>query len=317
MVCKKFFILLCSIITVAFLCTGCLFKKEDSVQEASLVVKPEVKRQAIQPRKEEKKYDLYSLTPYDMPLYSIMEISKLQPNIKSIVDKLLEDSQGFYLLRNDGDKVLIILQNPVQQGNTYSRHDLQFVEIDSAGKLTYHDAGYKGVEGETLQEFEQSSDSWIFEELTEHHRPTKHIVYDEKGKIKFTEIWNYDENESVRYQMRDSHKKTVSILKESQDNESNLRKEHIFYDNEGKITMSLTINYDGANVSRVTFYNAHDSIDSMSIISEFQDGLKVKESIYNEAYELINTVISEYVNGERKVIKLYDGEEKEISKISS
>ena len=317
MVCKKFFISLCSIIVVVFLCTGCLFKKEDSVQEASLVVKPEVKKQTIQPRKEEKKYDLYSLTPYDVPLYSIMEISKLQPNIKSIVDKLLEDSQGFYLLRNDGDKVLIILQNPVQQGNTYSRHDLQFVEIDSAGKLTYHDAGYKGVEGETLREFEQSSNSWIFDELTEQHRPTKHIVYDEKGKIKFTETWNYDENESVRYQMRDSHKKTVSILKESQDNESNLRKEHIFYDNEVKITMSLTINYDGANISRVTFYNAHDSIDSMSIISEFQDGLKVKESIYNEAYELINTVISEYVNGERKVIKLYDGEEKEISKISS
>jgi hypothetical protein len=302
---------------VAFLCTGCQLKKEDSAQKNSLVAKPEVKKQVVQPRKEEKKYDLYSVTPYDLPLYSIMEISKLQPNVKSAVDKLLEDSQGFYLLRNDGDKVLVILQNPVQQCNTYSRHELQFVEINSEGKLTYHDAGYQGVAGETMQEFEQDSDCWLFDDSTELHRPIKHIVYDEKGKVKFIENWNYDENESVKYQMKDSHKNTISILKESQDNESNLRKEHIFYDNEGKITMSLTINYDGANISRVTFYNAHDLIDSMSIISEFHDGLKVKESIYNESYELMNTVISEYIDGQRTVIKLYDREENEISKISS
>ena len=117
--------------------------------------------------------------------------------------------------------------------------------------------------------------------------------------------------------MLDSNKKVVSILKEIQESESNYRKEHIFYDNEGNIKMSLTINYDGANISRLTFYNSHDSIDSMSIISEFENGLKTKELIYNENYQLINTVIAEYENDERKSIKILDSEQKEINKISS
>ena len=112
-------------------------------------------------------------------------------------------------------------------------------------------------------------------------------------------------------------KKVVSILKESQDNDSNYRKEHIFYDNNGNTTMSLTINYDGANISRLTFYNSHDSIDSISIISEFTDGIKTKELIYNQDYKLISSFVPEYKDGELKKIKTYDSEEKEINQISS
>lgn len=304
---------------VAFICSACGVKKEKAQstlaseqEQKQISSKPELKPIVV-----EKKYDLYSNTPYDLPLYSIQEISKLPSVVKESVDKLLDASQGFYLLKVNEDNVLVILQNPVNILETYPRHELQFVEIDMQGKVKYHTAGYVGVDGEIANSIEQKDDLWLFDETVEPHRPLKHTTYDEKGKIKFVESWSYDENESIKYQMKDSHKKVVSILKESQDNDSNYRREHVFYDNDGNIKMSLTVNYEGANISRVTFYNSHDSIDSISIISEYIDGLKVKESIYNESYTLVNTVTSEYQDGERKAIKLFDSEGKELNKISS
>lgn len=312
---SKFTFSLCIVLSVIFLCTGCLSKKEPAIKKEQVFT--EIKKEVIQPQEIKKTYDLYSSSAYDLPLFSIVEISKLPNTIKIVVDKLLEASQGFYLLRKDDDKILIILQNPVNTSNTFSRHDLQFVEIDSDGKLTYHNAGYQGIEGETFNIIEQTNEEWLFDESTEPHKPLKHTVYNEKGKVKFTELWNYDETEPIKYQMKDSHKKVVSILKESQDNDSNLRKEHVFYDNEGNTKMSLTVNYDGANISRVTFYNAHESIDSISVISEYENGLKTKELIYNESYELINRIISEYIDGERKKIKVFNNEDILISEISS
>lgn len=314
MVGKKFLTLFITAIGLAFLSTGCLLKKDSIEPSDAKQINPSVAKQNS-PKPLEKKSDLYSSTPYELPLFSIVEISKLSNSVKTVVDKLLEDSQGFYLLRKDGEQILVILQNPVNTNNTFNRHGLQFAEIDSEGKIRYHNAGYQGVDGEIFGENGQINDEWFFDETTEPKRPLKHIVYNEKKKIKFVEYWNYDENEPIKYQMKDSNKKVISILKESQDNDSNFRKEHVFYDNEGNTKMSLTINYDGANLSRVTFYNAHDLIDSMSIISEYENGLKVKELIYNEDYELTYTVLSDYTDGERKSIKILDKEGIEIEKI--
>ena len=158
---------------------------------------------------------------------------------------------------------------------------------------------------------------WFFDKSDDLNKPTKHIVYDEKGKVKFTEYWNYNEKEDIKYQIKNSSKKVISILKESQDNDSNFRKEHIFYDNEGNITISLTINYDGADISRFTYFNSHDMVDSMSIISEYQDGNKIKEMIYNEKYEIINTINSTYKDFERIELQILDSENNEIAKLSS
>ncbi len=314
---KKAVTYLSILFAITFLSTGCLFKKE--VQKAEfnpIIVDNQKKEIAKKPVEEIKKYDLYSTTPYELPLFSIIEISKLPDFLKNIVDNILEKSQGFYLLRNDGERILIILQNPVTDINAFHRHDLQFVEITKEGNVIYHDAGYVGVQDEAFNDRSLDSDSWVFDKNLESPRPLRHTVYDEKDKIKFTETWSYDENTPIKYQMKDSHKKTISILKETQESDSNYRKEHIFYDNEGNIKMSLVINYDGANISRLTFYNSHDSIDSMSIISEFTEGLKTKEHVYNDKYELVNTVISEYENDERKSIKLLDPDGNLIYQIS-
>ncbi len=315
---KKFVIASIAVLGLACLCSGCKTKEEIKVPvENKNVQMNEVPQKVIPviPKKIEKKFDLYSTTPYDLPLFSIVEISKLTPVVKNSVDKLLDESQGFYLLRKDKDKIFVVLQNPVTNSDTYLRHNLQFAEIDMEGNVKYHTAGYGGLEGEISISNETQDDNWEFDNSVEPVRPIKHIAFDENGKIKFTEIWNYDEKEPVKYEMQDSNGKIISIFKESQDNDSNLRKEHVFYDNNGNTTMSLSVNYDGANISRMTFYNSHDSIDSTSIMSEYSDGVKTKELVYNEDYELINTVTSSYLDGKRQNIKIYDKNNAELNSL--
>ena len=167
MVRKKVVFLLMAL-SLTFLCTGCLSKKTEQVQiPENKSSEKQAQKTIKKPLPEIKKYDLYSSTVYDLPLFSIVEISKLPQSIKDKVDKILEDSQGFYLLRFDGEKVLIILQNPITNFETFHRHDLQFVEINLDGKINYHNAGYIGTFGELEEIVEQKNDTWIFDEKSE------------------------------------------------------------------------------------------------------------------------------------------------------
>ena len=269
----------------------------------------------IQPVK--KSYDLYSATPYDLPLYSIMEISELSDNLKKVVDTILENAQGFYLLKTNEGKILIILQNPINSGNTYSRHDLEFVEIYPDGSKHFSFAGYNGEEGEidnavADEKSKNKTDEWKFDKSSEPFRPVKHIKYDEEGNEEFTEIWNYSSDENIKYEMKDGNGNVLSILKETLEGDTNYRKEHIFYDSDGKVKMSVTVNFDGADITRFTYYTPEDSI---SIMSEYTEGVKTKESIYNKDYELVNILKAEYENGERTSITLLDKTEAVLKKI--
>ena len=308
---------------IAFLCTGCWLKKEEEpvpVTEKinppsakSISDKPSIPKQT----NKEKITDLYSSTPYDIPLFSVVEISKQPLIIQKAIKNILEDSQGFYLLKKENDKIVILLQNPITHTDTYARHELQFAEVDMQGNIHYRTAGYNGVDGEISNTDESQSDEWEFDESTEPKRPLTHTAYDEHGHIKYIEKWNYNEDEPIKYEMKNADEKVLSVLRETQDNDSNYRKEHVFYDNNGTTKMSLSVNYDGANISRMTFYNSENQLDSMSIISEYDNGLKTKELIYNNDYELVNTVTSDYSDGERKNIKVFDSKGNEIDKISS
>lgn len=265
-----------------------------------------------------KKYDLYSSTPYEIPLVSVYEISKLPKAMKLTVDKTLEEAQGIYFLKFDksNNKVFAILQNPVSEAKTFSRHELEIAEISADGSRKIIPVGYTGGAGEIDSAVEQKGDFWEFDKSVEPPRPLKHVAYDEEGNLKFTEIWNYDEDSSTKYEMKNSDGKILSILKESKEGDSNYRKEHIFYDDEGKTVMSVSANYDGADISRFTYYNSEDDY-SVSIVSEYSDGVKTEEKIYDEDYKLVNTLKSDYENGERMDIRIYDSDGKEVNKISS
>jgi uncharacterized protein YcfL len=318
---RRNLVLILTIVSIAFLCSGCVTKKEIKTQDllSQDNSKPATKDVAInQPVKEKPKYNLYNSTLYDLPLFSILEISKLSKGVKAKIDEILELAQGFYLLRVVGDgNVFIILQNPINTFNTYQRHNLQFLEIDRDGTITPHNAGYSGIDGEIYNARTDAQDLWVFDETIEPFRPLKHVSYDEKGKVRYTELWDYNIDNPVKYQMLDSKKKLISILKESQDNDLNLRKEHVFYDNDGIVRMSLSINYEGANITRLNFYNSYDLIDGITILSEYTDGLKTKETIFDESFLHKFTVIADYNENERKAVKLYDVEGNILKSISN
>ena len=53
------------------------------------------------------------------------------------------------------------------------------------------------------------------------------------------------------------------------------------------------------------------------VLTEYENGVKTKELIYNKDFELIYTVISSYEDNIRKKIVLYDKEGKDICKITN
>lgn len=252
------------------------------------------------------KHDLYSTA--DLPLQAIVEISKLPHTSKEIADNILEESQGFYLLKTESNNgFFAILETPINDVKTYPRHNLEFAKVSELGEVNFEDLDKIS---------ENESDKWKFDK-SETPRPLKHIIYDEKGKVKFTEIWNYDDNEPVKYELRNSENKPVSILKETLEGDTNYRKEHIFYDENGNTKKKFSINYDGANISRLTYFDSENMEDSITIISEYSgNGVKTKESVYNSNYELVNTIVSDYEDNERKSIQVLDKDGKEIKMLN-
>ena len=73
----------------------------------------------------------------------------------------------------------------------------------------------------------------------------------------------------------------------------------------------------GANISRFTYYDALKSEESVSIISEYKDGLKIKEQIYDTSYNLIKSFTAKYADNLRTEIQIEDKDGNIISKISS
>lgn len=296
---------------------GCGFlflkKEEPQVEEEAVAVKPIAEPKPLKvvdntPPKIEK-YDLYSSTVYDLPLSSITEITKLTPEAKKSVDELFDEAQGFYTLWYDAEdkKAVILLQNPVKETN-YVRHGLEFAQVMPNGEKKFYSAGFTGPEDE--------NDEWEFDKTVEHKRPIKHVKYNEKGKVDFVEVWDYSPEASIKYEMKDADGKPVSILKETVDG-TTYRKEHIFYDNSGNTKMNISASYNGAELERFTYFNSDDEKNSKVIISEFSDGVKVGENIYNKDYELQKILKSEYENGERKKIKVFDADNKEVGQYQS
>ena len=90
-----------------------------------------------------------------------------------------------------------------------------------------------------------------------------------------------------------------------------------FYDEEGKISTSITINFDGANITRFMYYNSQAPQESLVIICEYSDGVKVGETIYNQNYQPVKVMKMEYNEGVRKTLRMFDANNSEIAKISS
>ena len=113
--------------------------------------------------------------------------------------------------------------------------------------------------------------------------------------------------------MKNASGNVVSVMKETVDGDMSYRQEHIFYDDNGNIRKSLTIHYEGADLKWFTYYDSLSPENSVTIESEYENGMKILEKIYNSEYKLIYTIKAQYNDGIRTRIELYDADGKEIS----
>ena len=236
-----------------------------------------------------------------VPLSTISIISTLPQNIQDKVLKIAE-TNNIFMTKRIKDKLLVITDNPDN-----IRHCIEFTEISiNNGHQVKTTLGYNDKMKDS------DNDIWEYDENTK--QPVRHSKYNKDGDVEFVETWHYDDN-PIKYEMKDADGHTISIRKETLDDGTNLRVEHLIYDKSGKTKINVSTTYDGADIKRFTYYNADKPSDGGSVFAEYSDGLKTKETVYSNDLKVVNTYTSEYKNGEREDITIWNSNNKEIEKL--
>lgn len=254
------------------------------------VAKPTVKN-----KPSVKKADLYNYSDKNLPFSAIVDLAELSEGVKNTINNLLaESSGGIYFLKSSADKVFIVVDlTPEGEESPIKRHDFNFVEI------SLHD-------GSVINHIESEKDSQYDKWKYDGDLPLKHTHYNENKELVYTEVWTYDQEESVKYKKTDKDDNVISLRKEVVGNGTNLREEHLFYDKDGNMTQNVSFNYDGIDLTRFTYYNSQTPNDSVMISSEYEDGVKKKETVYSSDYKVKNIYLPEYNDGQKSEIKIFD-----------
>ena len=273
-------------------------KENMSAKTSNVAPKKVVKKEEVI-----KKADLYT-NAVGLPLSMITELNNLPNNIKNAVDKVInDDSLSVLAMKNLQDKVLLIVENPDD-----NRHGVEFIEISKS------DASKKVIPlSKQLDNSEQ--DVWRYDENSQF--PIEHTKLNNDKQLEYTEVWNYVVDEPIKYELKDGEGKILSIKKETLDNENNMRQEHVIYDKNGNTKISVSASYEGPNITRFTYYNADVPNEDITIFSEYNDGVKVKENVYSSDFKLKNTYEAVYKDGQRKSVIIFDKDNNEIEKIQA
>mgnify|MGYP006988875729 CR=1 FL=1 len=239
-----------------------------------------------------------------MPLSVLAAISDMPKTIQDKVSKIAE-ANNIYMMQKNNDKLIIITDNP-----SNIRHCVEFNEISlKNGHQIKTTLGYN-------DKFKDSeNDIWEYERDT--HRPIRHTKYNKDGDVDFVEVWNYSNDEPIKYEMKDSEGKVISLRKETLENGVDLRVEHLVYDKDGNTKINVSATYDGPDVKRFTYYNADKPSESGSVYGEYSDGQKTKETVYTSDLKLKNSYTAKYKDGECEELTIWDNQNKEINTLST
>lgn len=307
---------------IAVACLTALITSKETKEEDKTLPQKDVKQieksepkqiKKVAPQKNEQKIkdnkiksDLYKGVPDSLlPLSAISEIASLNGNLHKTIKELVDNSTGVLYAKRNGNKLLMVVENPDD-----NRHGLEFIEISADGK--HEKIGFllsKYSEGNT------DDDLWEYETEEEVKRPVKHTKFNSDGEVEFVETWNYSSDEPIKYELKNKEDKVISLVKETIDENNSMRQEHLIYDKDGKTKLNLTVNYDGADLTRFTYYNADKQEESGSLFSEFKDGIKTKETVYTSDYKVKNVYVPKYKDNERSEIQVLDNENQEVKSI--
>lgn len=281
---------------------------EKEVKKIEKTATKPVTQPVLQQKKEVKKEnnvktDLYKGVPDSLlPLSVINEVASLSNYAQKTVKQFVDNSTGVLYAKRSGNKLFMIVENPND-----NRHGLEFIEISADGKHEKTDFLLsKYSEGNT------DDDLWEYDVSEDVKRPIKHIKFNSDGETEFVETWHYSSEEPIKYELKNKDDKVISLVKETIDENNSMRQEHLIYDKDGKTKMNLTVNYEGADLTRFTYYNADKPNDGGSVMSEYKDGIKTTETVYTSDYKVENVYKPLYKNCERESIKVFDGENKEV-----
>lgn len=249
--------------------------------------------------------DLFNTAPSSyIPLSAIAEITNLPENIQVDVNKVINNYNGILMLKRSKGKVIIIAENPEN-----IRHGIDFIEISvPSGHQTVTTLGYNGK----MKDAE--NDIW---EYNKNQLPIKHTKYNKDGYAEFIEVWNYEADNPVKYEMKNADGKTLSMRKETLKDGTDMRIEHLIYDTDGNTKINISTTYEGADIKRFTYYNADKPNDGESIFSEFSDGMKTKEVVYTSDLKVTNTFEAHYKDGSREELTVLDNCNNKIEDIKT
>lgn len=307
---------------IAVACLTALITSKETKEEDKTLPQKDVKQieksepkqiKKVAPQKNEQKIkdnkiksDLYKGVPDSLlPLSAISEIASLNGNLHKTIKELVDNSTGVLYAKRNGNKLLMVVENPDD-----NRHGLEFIEISADGK--HEKIGF------LLSKYSESNtddDLWEYETEEEVKRPVKHTKFNSDGEVEFVETWNYSSDEPIKYELKNKEDKVISLVKETIDENNSMRQEHLIYDKDGKTKLNLTVNYDGADLTRFTYYNADKQEESGSLFSEFKDGIKTKETVYTSDYKVKNVYVPKYKDNERSEIQVLDNENQEVKSI--
>ncbi len=251
----------------------------------------------------EKRTNLYNnVSSSSLPLSVIAELSDVPEFVRGNVEKL-SNLSNIYMAKKYGDKLFIITDNSAN-----IRHNIEFIEISLInGHQVKTTLGYN----DTIKD--SNNDIWEYDKVSK--KPIRHTKYNSDGDVDFVEIWNYDEKEPIKYEMKDGQGHPISIRKETLDDSANLRVEHLVYDKNGNTKINVSATYDGADIKRFTYYNADKPNESGAVYGEYSDGIKTKETVYTSDLKVKNSYTTEYKDGNKSSITIWDSQNKEIQKL--
>lgn len=277
-------------------------EKEDKnpvVEEQQEPQKPVAPKNYVQPPVKSvpqvKKAHLYK----DLPFSAIADLASLPESAQKTVTNLLKESGDkiYYLKRTDNKVLLVLGLTSDEEENPIKRHDFNFVEISlHDGKVLNHISADK----------ESQYDKWNYDG----DLPLSHAHYNDEKELVYTEVWNYSDDEPIKYKKTDKDDNVISLRKEVVDNGTNLREEHLFYDKEGNMTQNVSFNYDGIDLTRFTYYNSNTPEDSAMLVSDYEDGVKKKETLYSSDYKVKNVYLPEYTDEQISKLDVLDKDNK-------
>lgn len=248
------------------------------------------------------------ISSYNIPISAIAEISDMNKSVQDSVMKIAENTNSILMAKKINNKLFVVAENL-----SNIRHGIDFIEVSPInGHLSTSTLGYNDKIKDS------DNDKWEYLQDTEIQLPVKHIKYNSDGDAEFIEEWNYDTNDSLKYQMKTPDGKIITMRKETiDDNNNNLRVEHIVYDKSGNTKISVITSYEGADLKRFTYYNADKPNESASVYSEYDNGLKIKETVLSSSLKVQNSYTADYINGVRTTVTVFDNNNNEVKQISA